>query len=219
MTTPSNSCHLPLEGDTDALSDNVPPHHKVIPQCLRQCSHTSLPESQLECAKARMYDSEAECSQECHLQSCCHRQDDSATVGLTSRNDVCAHREEQGMLLKNLKPQRSYSLRLGSKKLSSSKAQHNQVTSFTNGPRTCVSCQYKKATKEGVDEMGPKSNGCQSGSTVLETTAECSNSCASVPSQNSLKKLRHRLESESSTDSGCTDTRSETEEVIMTTTC
>lgn len=229
ITTPSNSCHLPLEGDPDTPSDSAVPLHKVVPHCLRQCSHTSLPESQLECAKARMYDSEAECNQECQLQSCCHRQDDStsAAESLTATAAICSHRkEEQSILLKNLKPQRSYSLRLG--KRLTSKSQQEQDTSFSNGPTTtqgpCVTCQYKKASQQDADDAAPRTALSQSGS-GLEASAESSGStqyasCSLEPTQrSSVKRFRRRLTSESSSDSGCTDTRSELEEVIMTTAC
>ena len=175
-------------------------------ECVRQQSQFSLPEAQLECAKARLEEPEAENGPDYYFQ-------DTSSTPLRLLEE---RRERQdGILLKNLRPYRTYSLRIARK---TSPGPQEQDSSFSNGPsRSLLSgphlTGYKNNSSGG---LSPK--GCN-------TIVHC-RSCQTITARGStpdkepdeVREEEPQKDEAASSESECSEPHSELE-VIMTTSC
>lgn len=223
-TTPSNTYYVTPEAELDTSDAALPPLQKVASHCIRHCSRFSLQEAQLECTKARQQDPKADCHQACCLQECCLQETPNTAVKQLGEGPSRGSRENsEGIMLKTLKPYRSYSLRLSR---NSSRAKE-QDSSFTNGPSrthvTCSNSHYNSGELISNTDLTQKNR--LHVISVPEIPEGCSKQakCATCRSletgASSEEEEEQQQQMERSSQSGCSDARSEFEEVIITTAC
>lgn len=217
-TTPSNTYQLAPEADLDNTDAILPSgRSQAALRCSRQQSHFSLPEAQLECTKSRLEEPEADNGPDCSFH-------DTPATPLRHLED--GREGQEGILLKTLRPYRTYSLRLAKK---SSLHQQEQDTRLSNGPSRSHYGLFSGHPTPGDDMT------CKNNSTAGSVPRSCSTmvhckSCQAITARDTTpngergevtledEEESREEEDEASSESGCSDAHSEME-VIMTTSC
>lgn len=194
--------------ETDQPSEN---HHSSV--SLQDC-YPSIKET-------RDDNHETECDQECSLKMCCH--EGKAMLSQYDGKWRYNKTENESMLLKTFKPQRSYSLRL--KRTMSPKtftsANYN-TTKNCNGPvntksESCTSCSLNP---DNLSNSDVRRSSCVTTLTQEEEQSQYSDLDNNETSLNSTRKMRRKYASEDSeSQSGISEAKSEIEDVVMTTAC
>lgn len=210
-TTPSNTYHLAPEADHSTSNAIAPNSRSQAHQCVRQQSHFSLPEAQLECTKSRLEEPEAENGPDYYFR-------DTSVTPLRLMED--GRENQEGILLKTLRPYRTYSLRLAKKP---SSHQQEQDSSFSNGPSRS---HFGLFTGQQLPENDVTYKNNSSGELAgkgCSTMVHC-RSCQTITARgytpdnerNEMREVEAREDEKS--ESECSEPHSELE-VIMTTSC
>lgn len=230
-TTPSNTyCHIPPDGDAllGPAAANGATAAPDIFQNRRKSSRFSLPEAQLYCAVARLQDPQmrCDCLQDHSVHNVVSTLQHQAAETMSSmelqqeeeKNDAVS--SSGGIVLKTMKPYRSYSLRLS--RNSSSTRPLVQDSSFSNGPSTRTNYSYfagpqppSSIHQDSANKKYPNGQATSKPEArpdlVVTSTSGCVYSDTCQQETSSLP----------SSESGCSDedVHSELEDVIMTTAC
>lgn len=214
-TTPSNTYHLAPEADFESSNAMAPTNRsQAALQCVRQQSHFSLPEAQLECAKARLEEPETENGPDYSFQ-------DTSTTPLRLMED--GRENHEGILLKTLRPYRTYSLRVARK---ASPHHQEQDSSFSNGPSRSHFGLFSGQQFTGDDNTHKNNSSGALSPKGCSTMVHC-RSCQTITARGTTpdkereevrEEPREDEEEEASSESECSEAHSELE-VIMTTAC
>lgn len=185
--------------------------------CSRQQSHFSLPEAQLECTKSRHEEPEAENGPDYSFN-------DTSATPLRLMED--GREGQEGILLKTLRPYRTYSLRVAKKP---SLHQQEQDSRLSNGPSRSHFGVFGGQPLTGDDMTCRNNASAGSAPRGCSTMVHCK-SCQAITARDATpdgerddemqeKEDEGREDDdEASSESGCSDPHSEME-VIMTTSC
>lgn len=196
----------------------APSDRSQVPlKCSRQQSHFSLPEAQLECTKSRQEEPEAENGPDYSFH-------DTSATPLRLMED--GRESQEGILLKTLRPYRTYSLRVAKRP---SLHQQEQDCRLSNGPSRSHFGLFGVQPLPGDDMTCRNNASAGSAPRGCSTMVHCK-SCQVITARDATPDGEREDEiqenenedreddDEASSESGCSDPHSEME-VIMTTSC